>query len=143
MPLYVSLVFERYKLSCFCSGGCTSDLLLHVVLPPFTSTSPPEAGPPRPPVNVLASPLFSVFPSSTHLLNALSPLVCVSCVVHSCVCVCVCHVIVWTVLSAPLFLPFSHLHCVTWIYLFCALLLVIEMYQIFPPTLLILIAPSS
>lgn len=91
MPLYVSLVFERYKLSCFCSGGCTSDLLLHAVLSPFTSTSPPppKLVQPRPPVNVLASP-FSVFPSSTHFPNGLSSLVCVMCSAQLCVCVCVC-----------------------------------------------------
>lgn len=73
-------------------------------------------------------------------------LISVSSVVHSCVCVCLCHV---HSVDSPLCCPFSPLLTsalclsVTWIYPFRALLSVIEMYHIFPPNLLILIAPSS
>lgn len=103
----------------------------------LTPPSPRKLLEPRPPVNVLASPPFSVFPSRTHLPNALSSLVCESCVLHSCVCVCVCVRHVHSV-DSPLCSPLSPLLtsalCLsaTWIYLFRALLSVIEMYQIFP-----------
>lgn len=122
--------------------------LVHLDLRPPTPPQPTwRLVQPQPPVNVLASPPVSVFPSSTHLPNALSSFVCVSCVVQRCVCACVCVCHVHSVNSSfrsPLSPLLTSASClsVTWISPLRALLSVTEMYQIFPPNLLILMAPS-